>query len=52
MKLLTDEEIGKEFKVLWRCKEGFRNKVIIDIKGYFDKGQRATKLIKSLEVEI
>jgi len=51
MEKLTDEEIGKEFKILWKNKFNILQKreIIKSIRGYFDRGSRANKLIKSLE---
>ena len=49
VEILSDEQIGQEFKVLWRCKKGFKERITPDIRGYFDRGHRAIKLIKSLE---
>ncbi len=50
MEKLTDEEVGKEFIVLWdNCFDETTKKIITRaIKGYFNVGQRANQLLQRL----
>lgn len=50
MKKITDEWVGKEFKILWANSfdESLKKDIIRHIRGYFNIGNRANLLIDSL----
>ena len=51
---LTDEEVGKEFIILQDNKfnESLKKIIRTAIRGYFDRGKRANKLIDRLDLQI